>query len=55
MSRTKTGWEEVDAIFAEADRLKDELQEIQKEAGDILYPEGKKQPDSQVKHRLRTA
>jgi hypothetical protein len=52
MIRTKTGWEDLDAIFAEANRLTDELKEIQKEAGDIIYADGNKVSDNQLKLRL---
>ncbi|QHW35550.1 DUF5320 domain-containing protein (plasmid) [Paenibacillus rhizovicinus] len=54
---TRTGWEDVDALFEQAESLKDELEEIQKEAADILYPEGKKPADTSntrksLKHRI---
>lgn len=43
---TRTGWKEVDEIFDEIDRLVEELEEIRKEAADILYSEGRKPADS---------
>ncbi|WP_187380022.1 hypothetical protein [Paenibacillus rubinfantis] len=51
----KTGWEEIDALFAEADKLQDELNQIRKEAEDILYPAGRGCPDNQSVRVKQTA
>ncbi|MGU3473226.1 hypothetical protein ACLBWT_19025 [Paenibacillus sp. D51F] len=40
--KTRTGWEDVDALFERAEKLGDELEQIQREAADILYPHEKK-------------
>jgi hypothetical protein len=52
---SKTGWEDVDALFEEAERLGDELEKIQTEAADILYPNGKKPANPQGKQLVRSA
>lgn len=53
--KTRTGWEDVDALFEKAEKLGDELEEIQKEAADILYPDGKKLASPQGKQLVRSA
>jgi hypothetical protein len=55
MKISKTGWEDVDALFEEADRLGNELEMIQQEAADILYPDGKKPANPKEKLLVRSA
>jgi len=52
----KTGWEEIDALIAEADKVQDELNQIRKDAQDILYPSGKgSSPDNRIVKIKQTA
>ncbi|AGA60095.1 hypothetical protein Theco_4098 (plasmid) [Thermobacillus composti KWC4] len=46
MKLTKTGWEDIDALFSEVERVHNELEVIREECKDILYPSGKKKPDN---------
>ena len=49
--RRKTGWETVDALFAKADRLNEELEKLQAELAAILHTE---EPEDSHKKKLQS-